>query len=88
MNPALAFGRDYLSRHQNAWNRGLHLVGVPLTPFLCLYLLTRRRFLGAAAAFVVGYGLQWLGHTIEGNDVGEWTLAMKLVQRFRRGGRS
>jgi hypothetical protein len=79
----LVFGRDYLARHQDPWNRALHVVGVPLTPFLCLYLLTRRRYLGAGFAFVVGYGLQWLGHVIEGNEVGEWTLARKLVGRSR-----
>jgi hypothetical protein len=87
VNSLLAFGRDYLTRHQNPWNRALHVVGVPLTPFLFLYLLVRRRFVGAGAAFVVGYALQWLGHSIEGNDVGEWTVARKLLGRLAREGR-
>src|SRR3712207_8480977 len=36
-----------------------------------------------------GYGLQWLGHRIEGNELGEWILLKsiwRLLTRRPRGG--
>ncbi len=30
---------------------------------------------------VGGYVLQWIGHMIEGNDVGEWILVKKMLGR-------
>ena len=80
------FVRDYASRHQHPWSRGLHVVGVPLAPFLFLYLLIQGRFPAAGAAFVAGYSLQWLGHHLEGNEVGELTLIKWLIRRFVQGG--
>ena len=76
------FVSDYLSRHRNPWSRLLHLAGVPLAPFLFLYLLLRGEYPAAGAAFVSGYGLQWLGHRIEGNEVGEWTLLKSIWRRL------
>jgi len=77
------FVRNYISRHANPLNGALHLVGVPLAPFLCLYLLARGRFRAAAMAFVAGYALQWAGHTIQGNEVGEWTLVKDMAAKLR-----
>jgi hypothetical protein len=71
---------DYFSRHTNNWNRALHVAGVPLAPFLFLFLLVTGRFGLAAAAFVAGYLLQWIGHAIEGNEVGE-VILLKLIAR-------
>jgi hypothetical protein len=76
------FVRDYMSRHRNPWSRALHLVGVPTAPIYSTYLLLRGRFRKAGKAFVVGYSLQWLGHRIEGNEVGEWILVKKLAARL------
>jgi hypothetical protein len=73
---------DYLSRHTNNWNRALHVVGVPLAPFLFLGLVVTGRLWQAAAAFVAGYLLQWIGHTIEGNEVGEVILARLIARRM------
>ncbi len=81
------FFRDYMVRHSNPWNRALHLVGVPLAPVLFLILLVFGRFREAAAAFVLGYFLQWLGHRIEGDgmwDTFEGKLVKTLLAPFRR----
>ncbi len=75
---------DYFSRHTNNWNRALHVVGVPLAPFLFLYLLVTGQLFRAAAAFVAGYLLQWIGHTIEGNEVGEVILAKWIARKLAR----
>ena len=81
MNAIRWFVRDYAARHRHPASRALHLVGVPLAPFLFLYLLIQGQFGLAGAAFAAGYSLQWLGHTIEGNEVGEWLLLKWLVRR-------
>ena len=76
-----------MTRHTNPWNRALHLVGVPLAPVLFLVFLALGRFREAAAAFVLGYSLQWLGHRIEGNsmrDSLEGKLVKALLAPFRR----
>jgi hypothetical protein len=71
----------YLSRHANRWNRALHLIGVPLAPFLGTYFLVRGRRPVGAWLLVGGYVLQWLGHRAEGNELGEWTAMKKLTAR-------
>jgi Protein of unknown function (DUF962) len=78
------FLRNYGQRHRNPWNRACHVVGGPLAPVLFLYLLVRGKFVAAALAFVAGYGLQWLGHHIEGSEVGEWIMLKALTRRVGR----
>jgi hypothetical protein len=75
------FVRDYVSRHRHPWNVALHLVGVPLAPFGVLMLLIVGELELAGVFFVAGYLLQWAGHTIEGNEVGEWILIKYLARR-------
>ena len=81
------FVRDYMARHRNSWNRALHLVGIPLAPILVVFLLVSGDWLQAGAAFVIGYGLQWLGHRIEGNsmwDSLEGMVANAVLTPYRR----
>jgi hypothetical protein len=77
--------RAYMSNHTNGPNRILHLIGVPLAPWGALYLLIRGEFLFAVGAFVVGYGLQWIGHRIEGNQMGDLVLVKQLAGHLTRG---
>ena len=75
-----------MARHQNGWNRALHLVGVPLAPILLVVFLVTGHFWLAAAAFVLGYGFQWIGHRIEGNsmwDSLEGQVVRALTAPFR-----
>jgi hypothetical protein len=81
--PVSWFARDYASRHRHNGNRALHLLGVPLAPFLFLFLLVTGAFAQAAMAFVAGYALQWAGHRLEGNEVGEWILLKSIARRLR-----
>jgi hypothetical protein len=81
-----AFIRDYSARHENPWNRALHAVGVPLAPIAFVVLLALGEFAWAAAAFVAGYALQWIGHRIERNsmwDSLEGQLVKALLAPFR-----
>ncbi len=75
-----AFLKNYLPRHRNRVNQGLHLIGVPLT-----FVGTPWTFLAGAApwwpcvCFVGGYLLQFAGHAVEGNDAGEVVFLKKKL---------
>ena len=79
--PVLRFLRrrldGWLVRHQHPFNFAIHLIGIPLAvagiPLLFVW-----PWWGVAAV-VVGYFLQWLGHRVEGNDVGEWAGIKRLL---------
>ena len=73
------FVRGYMDRHENPWNRALHLVGVPLAPVAVIVLLALGRWAWAAGAFVAGYTLQWVGHRVEGNSMWD-SLEGQLVK--------
>ncbi|MEX0700670.1 MAG: DUF962 domain-containing protein [Planctomycetales bacterium] len=72
---------NYIARHQHRANQLLHLVGVPLTFVVSVVFLVRGEWLWAAACFVGGYALQFLGHAIEGNDAGEVVLVKRWLGR-------
>lgn len=75
----------WLERHQNPVSLLLHLVGIPLATLAVLLAavqLYRWQWLlwwQSAALLAVGYGLQWIGHRIEGNDMGEVILIKRLL---------
>lgn len=73
------FMTNYVARHQNRANQVLHVAGVPLTFVFSIVLLILQRPELAAAAFVGGYILQFIGHAIEGNDAGELILIKKAL---------
>jgi hypothetical protein len=64
---AVANWRD---RHRHPFNFWIHLVGIPLT-LIGLGLLFVLPWEYGVGLFVLGYVLQWVGHRVEGNDVGE-----------------
>jgi len=70
--------RNWLLRHQNAFNYWIHLVGIPLA-VAGLPLLFFTPWYYGVAAIVVGYLLQWVGHRVEGNDVGEFIPLKRLL---------
>lgn len=70
--------RNWLERHQVPFNFWIHMVGIPLA-MLGLGLLFVAPWEWAVAAILLGYGLQWIGHRVEGNDVGEFIPLKKLL---------
>jgi hypothetical protein len=73
---------NWLERHQHPFNRGIHLLGIPLSLLVAPILLLAlpwNTWYWAALAFVGGYVLQWLGHAVEGNDLGEWAALKRLL---------
>jgi len=79
--------RRYLERHQHPTCRVLHLVGVPMIPvalILALVQLAQSRWdlwWRPVGLLVLSYLLQWVGHRIEGNDLGEVVLIKKILGR-------
>lgn len=69
---------NWRERHQHPFNFAIHLIGVPLV-FLSLPALLVVEWYWCAAAFVCGYLLQFLGHVVEGNDMGELIPIKKLL---------
>ena len=70
--------RNWLDRHQHPFNFAIHLVGIPLA-LAGAVLFFFVDWPWALAAFIGGYVLQWIGHLVEGNDVGEWAAIKRLL---------
>jgi hypothetical protein len=72
---------NWLERHQHPFNRGIHVVGIPLACVgVVLFLwLPWNEWYSGVSAFLGGYILQWIGHRVEGNDLGEWAAVKRLL---------
>lgn len=79
--PVLYMVWSWRQRHQHPLNFALHLVGIPLAVAGIWWLVAEpwEDWYWGVGAFVLGYGLQYLGHLIEGNDVGEWVAIKRLL---------
>ena len=75
--------REWLKRHQDPISFALHMVGIPLTILAIVPVLidvaSQTMWMYTGLLFFGGYGLQFLGHAIEGNDAGELILVKKLL---------
>ena len=69
---------NWLLRHQNPFNYWIHMVGIPLA-VVGVPLLFLMPWYWGCSAIVVGYLLQWIGHRVEGNDVGEFIPVKRLL---------
>lgn len=72
---------NWRRRHRNTTSLYLHLLGIPACFIAAPVLLILGRCGLAAALFVAGYALQFIGHLIEGNRSGEEMLIRRLVGR-------
>ncbi|MBN9117729.1 MAG: DUF962 domain-containing protein [Planctomycetes bacterium] len=70
--------RNWLDRHQTRANFWIHMLGIPLA-FAGVPLLFVAEWYWGVGAIVLGYLLQWIGHRIEGNDVGEFIPVKRLL---------
>lgn len=73
--------RNWLERHRHPFNRGIHFLGIPLAVagVVLLFTLPWSEWYWGTIAFVLGYLLQWIGHLVEGNDLGEWAGIKRLL---------
>jgi len=70
--------RNWLARHRVPFNFWIHMVGIPLA-VAGLPLLALTEWYWGVGAITVGYLLQWIGHCVEGNDVGELIPIKRLL---------
>jgi hypothetical protein len=70
--------RNWLQRHQHPFSFVIHLIGIPMT-IAALPCLILGQYWWALGLFVGGYFLQFVGHKVEGNDVGEIIPIKKLL---------
>ncbi len=70
--------RNWLTRHQNHFNFWIHMLGIPLA-VAGLPLLFLAPWYYGVGAIAAGYFLQWVGHRVEGNDVGEFIPVKRLL---------
>ncbi len=81
------FLREWPARHQHPVNRVLHALGIPMTliavPLACwqLYQWDWASWWRPVLLVGVGYGFQYVGHLIEGNDMGEVVAIKKRLGR-------
>lgn len=74
---------EWRIRHQHPASLALHAVGIPLTVAAAVLAVLQLRewrwdlWWRPAALLAFGYLLQWLGHRIEGNTMGEVILIRK-----------
>jgi hypothetical protein len=61
---------NWLERHRHPFNFAIHLLGIPMA-LVGLVLLFALPWYWGVGLFVLGYLFQFLGHRVEGNDVGE-----------------
>src|SRR5262245_45649996 len=66
--------------HPHPFNFWIHMLGIPLAVGgLVLLVVAWDQWWWGLGGLVLGYFLQWLGHTVEGNDVGEWAGIKRLL---------
>ncbi|MFQ5424705.1 MAG: Mpo1-like protein [Phycisphaerae bacterium] len=79
--------RNWRTRHRHPVSLVLHAVGIPLTigfvPLAIAQWLDGRWDLWwrPAVLLIGGYLLQWVGHRIEGNDMGEVIVLKRWMDR-------
>lgn len=81
-NPVVAFLIDYCQRHKHPANAAFHIVGVPAAFYGMFELFTGKPLRGAGL-IVFGYFLQYLGHRVQGNEVGEVTLIKRIYGKLK-----
>lgn len=80
--PVLRFLRrrleGWLLRHQLPINFWLHMIGIPLAVAGVVLFFYLPWYWGLSG-LVGGYFLQWVGHCLEGNDLGEWAAIKRML---------
>jgi hypothetical protein len=72
--------RNWRQRHRHPFNFWIHMIGIPMAVAGVMLLFWKDvDWLWGIGAFVLGYVLQWVGHLVEGNDVGEWAAIKRMV---------
>ena len=69
--------QNWLQRHQNSFSFWIHMIGIPMS-IVGLAMIFLVPWYWGVIAIVFGYVLQYVGHRVEGNDMGEWVAIKRL----------
>jgi uncharacterized membrane protein YGL010W len=72
---------DYAARHSHPVNAVLHVAGIPMT-FVGLVAALRGSPLSGWGLLAAGFLLQYVGHLVQGSEMGELTLIKGLIHRL------
>ena len=72
---------NWRKRHRSPTNFWLHMLALPACFIAAPAMLILTEWVVAAALFVAGYALQFVGHLVEGNRSGEEILLRRLLGR-------
>jgi len=72
---------NWLERHQHPFNFWIHMLGIllALAGLFLFFTPPWWDWYWALAVLVSGYALQWIGHLVEGNDMGEWAGIKRML---------
>ena len=70
---------NWLERHRHPFSYYVHLIGIPLAFAGLALLFVLEEWWWALAALAFGYLLQYIGHLVEGNDMGELVAVKRLL---------
>jgi len=76
---------NWLARHRHPVSRVLHAVDIPMLPWAGWLAIVQLRadqwslWYRPVGLLAISYVLQWIGHRIEGNDMGEVIVIKKLL---------
>lgn len=71
--------RNWRQRHRHPFNFWIHMIGIPAAVAGVVLWFVPEMLWWGVGAFILGYFLQYLGHKVEGNDVGEWAGIKRLL---------
>jgi hypothetical protein len=71
--------RNWRLRHQHPFNFGIHLLGIPMAVAGVGLFFVSGGWPWGLGGLTMGYLLQYIGHRVEGNDVGEWAAIKRLL---------
>lgn len=72
---------NWIQRHKNPTSFWLHMLGIPACFIAAPILLILQQWWLAAAMFVGGYVVQFIGHLVEGNRSGEEMLLRRILKK-------
>lgn len=87
MNRSKDLLAQWFARHRSPLSLVLHAIGIPMTIVAAgqaIYMLAIgdwAHWWSPVTLVTVGYGLQWIGHRYEGNDMGEVILIKRMLRR-------
>jgi hypothetical protein len=75
---------NWRARHREPFNFWIHMVGIPvacagLAALVAAVFSIEISWYWGACGILFGYFLQYCGHRVEGNDVGEWAAIKKIL---------